>query len=489
MTVETQPERVADGALVLRPQEFDAIRAYLYERTGIALGDNKADMVFSRLAKRLRHLCVGRFGDYLDRARADDPAGERQEFINALTTNKTDFFREAHHFAFLRETVIPQFRAAGRTRLRVWCAASSTGEEPYTLAMTLRDHCPPADGWDVKILASDIDTKVLATAERGVYSDERVRDVPPALLQQHFLKGRGANAGTVVARPELKDMLSFRQVNLIADRWPMRGPFDLIFCRNVVIYFDRDTQAKLLARFASLLAPDGYLFMGHSENIHWAEAFAPVGTTVYRLRTAGDTPLPPRTLGRPAPKPPPPKEVEHTIILGDVKATKGPAVIKTLLGSCVAACLWDPESGIGGMNHFSLPGVADDGANARYGAYAMELLITSLMKKGADRGRLKAKVFGGGRVLDVDSERLNVGARNAAFVLKFLEDEGIPVAGQDLGGERGRMVRFRPHTGQAFVKPLTGRDLPKVVEREETFTTELFQKADAPPADDGITLF
>lgn len=491
----TDPHDIADDS-GLCPSEYEAIRAYLYQETGIALGDNKADLVFSRLSKRLRHFGLRSFAEYLARAKADDPVGERQEFFNALTTNKTDFFREAHHFDVLRETVIPAYRAAGQKRLRVWCAASSTGEEPYTLAMTFRDHCPASDGWDVKILASDIDTKVLATAARGVYDDARVRDVSPELLRRHFLRGTGATAGKVAVRQELKDLLSFRQINLIAEPWPMKQRFDIIFCRNVVIYFDRDTQRTLLTRFAAQLDPNGYLFMGHSENIHWmADTFAPVGNTVYRPRTATDTPLPaklsaPAATPKPAAKPPAaPKEDEFNIILGDVKATKGPAVIKTLLGSCVAACLYDPESGVGGMNHFSLPGVADDGANARYGAYAMELLITSLMKKGADRSRLKAKVFGGGKVLDVESERLNVGARNAAFVLTFLEVEGIPVLAQSLGGTKGRMIRFRPHTGQAFEKPLAGRELPKVVEREEQFTSELFQKTEAPPADDGITLF
>ena len=487
----TDPHDIA-GDSGLRPNEYEAIRAYLYQETGIALGPDKADLVFARLSKRLRHFGIRSFAEYLARARADDPAGERQEFFNALTTNKTDFFRESHHFDVLRDTVIPAYRAAGRKRLRVWCAASSTGEEPYTLAMTFRDHCPASDGWDVRILASDIDTKVLATAERGVYDDARVRDVPPELLRRHFLRGTGATAGKVAVRQELKDLLSFRQVNLIAEPWPMNNRFDIIFCRNVVIYFDRDTQRTLLTRFAAQLDPNGYLFMGHSENIHWAaDTFAAIGNTVYRPRLASDTP-PPRSFATPPPKPAAkaePKEEEHNIILGDVKATKGPAVIKTLLGSCVAACLYDPESGVGGMNHFSLPGVADDGANARYGAYAMELLITSLMKKGADRSRLKAKVFGGGKVLDVESERLNVGARNASFVLTFLEVEGIPVLAQSLGGTKGRMIRFRPHTGQAFEKPLAGRELPKVVEREEQFTSELFQKTEAPPADDGITLF
>lgn len=494
-------ERSTAGA-GLSESEFAAIRTYLYEEAGISLGANKRDMAASRLAKRLRALGLTSYGAYLRAAQADDPAGERQQFINCLTTNKTDFFRESHHFDFLRDTVIS---GLSDRRLRIWCAASSTGEEPYTLAMSVRDACPKEQGWDAKILASDIDTQVLAHAERGVYDADRTTGIPPEFMRKYLLRGTGANAGKVAARPELRELLAFRQINLIADSWPVRGPFDVIFCRNVVIYFDRDTQDKLLKRFAKLLKPGGYLFMGHSENIHWlADTFAPLGGTVYQLRggPAAGTPAPaparkavaasiPATRPTPAAPPAPVarSEEEHSIILGEVQATRGPALIKTLLGSCVAACLWDPETGVGGMNHFSLPGGnTDDGANARYGAYAMELLITAIMKKGGDRSRLRAKVFGGGKVLNVDAPSMNVGERNAEFVLKFLEVEGIPVMAQSLGGNNGRLVRFYPHTGQAQAKPLPSRELPTITAREKDFGREIQQRVESPP-DDGITLF
>jgi chemotaxis receptor (MCP) glutamine deamidase CheD len=171
-----------------------------------------------------------------------------------------------------------------------------------------------------------------------------------------------------------------------------------------------------------------------------------------------------------------------------VKVTRGPSVLKTLLGSCVSACLYDPQTQVGGMNHFSLPGASDEGVSARYGAHAMELLVTAVMKQGGDRDRLRAKVFGGGRVLNVGSERLNVGARNAEFVLRYLSDEGIPIDGQSLGGTAGRIVRFEAHTGRAQAKPLPVRDMPQVVEREEQFGRALDERA-AAPGDDGITLF
>jgi chemotaxis protein methyltransferase CheR len=485
---EPEPGSHASG-FAIRDEEFRAIRQFLYDETGISLGDSKRDMVCSRLAKRLRHFGLRSFGEYLHRVKENDPTGaERQEFINCLTTNKTDFFREPHHFEFLRDTIIPRLRA--QKRVRIWSAGCSTGEEPYTLAMTLREHCPASEGWDVRILASDIDTTVLATAQRGVYAADRVGDVPTELLRKYFRRGTGANGGKVAAKPELKELITFRQVNLMEEPWPFRTRFDVIFCRNVVIYFDRETQRRLLTRFASHLDPQGYLILGHSENLHWmADTFASLGATVYRPRTATDTPAPVREMKSPSaaqPKAKPPEE--HTIILGDVMATRGPALLKTLLGSCVSACIFDPKTGVGGMNHFSLPGVSDEGVSARYGAHAMELLVTAIMKKGGDRHRLRAKIFGGGKVINVQSEHLNVGAKNAAFVLKYLNDEGIPIDGQCLGGTTGLMVRFRPHTGQAQAKPLASRELPPIVEKEEQFGRELLQKVETPP-DDGITLF
>ncbi|MBN9520600.1 chemotaxis protein CheD [bacterium] len=163
-------------------------------------------------------------------------------------------------------------------------------------------------------------------------------------------------------------------------------------------------------------------------------------------------------------------------------------MLKTLLGSCVSACVYDPETGAGGMNHFSLPGVSDAGTCARYGAHAMELLVTAVMKQGGDRSRLRAKVFGGAKVLDLSSERLNVGSKNAAFVIQYLSDEGIPVTGQCLGGTSGLLVRFDPHTGRARVKPLAGRELTGVVKSEETFGRDLLDRVAAPP-DDRITMF
>jgi chemotaxis protein methyltransferase CheR len=483
--------------LTMSEAEFEAFRHLLYELSGITLNDNKREMVASRLAKRLRHYALNSFADYhqflLDSQTSER---ERQEFINCLTTNKTDFFRESHHFDFLRDVLIPKLRAKGTRQVRIWSAACSTGEEPYTLAMTLQEQCPPSEGWDVRILASDIDTAVLATAEQGIYEANRINGVPEPLRAKYFLRGQGLSAGKVAVKPFLRDRIVFRRINLMDPEWPIRTQFDAIFCRNVVIYFDRPTQRRLLEHFARYLRSDGYLFMGHSENIHWmADRFAPIGNTIYQLRLPTDTPPPrgalpsamphksPQSLGSPEAALP-----EYSVILGDVKTARGPAIIKTLLGSCVSACIFDPEAKVGGMNHFSLPGVSDEGASTRYGAYAMELLITAIMKQGGKRERLQAKVFGGAKVLNFQSEHLDVGTRNAEFVQQFLAAENIPIVGQSLGGTRGLLVRFRADTGQALVKPLANRDLNGVLREEEQYSRELVAKVQT-PSDDGITLF
>src|SRR5581483_5988820 len=200
----------------------------------------------------------------------------------------TDFFREPAHFIFLKDTVFPQLleraQRGGARRLRIWSAGCSTGEEPYSIAMTLREHFGPPPGWDVKILASDIDTEVLHKAEQGVYAVDHMHDVPGLLRQKYFLRGTGANAGRVRVRPELQELIKFRRINLIEEPWPIHTRFDLIFCRNVIIYFDRPTQQRLFERLAEYLHDDGYLLLGHSENLHWLnDLFVSQGNTIHRL--------------------------------------------------------------------------------------------------------------------------------------------------------------------------------------------------------------
>ena len=262
--------------------DFERVRGLIYQRAGISLADSKQEMVYSRLARRLRANGIGSFSAYLDALEAGRMPAEWESFTNALTTNLTAFFREAHHFPLLAEHAL---RARGRhgAPLTVWCSASSTGEEPYSIAMTLCEAfdtlTPP-----VAIIATDIDTNVLATASAGVYPIERVDKMDPARLRRFFLKGKGAQEGLVRVRPELRQLITFRQLNLLADGWDVKGPFDAIFCRNVMIYFDKATQRKILARFVPLMKPDALLFAGHSENfLYVSDALRLRGKTVYEL--------------------------------------------------------------------------------------------------------------------------------------------------------------------------------------------------------------
>ncbi len=260
--------------------DFEHIRELVRQHSGINLTPAKKDMVYSRLARRLRQLNLNAFREYLDRLAGDDE--ELIHFTNAITTNLTAFFRENHHFTHLAETLLPRLVAEkGRERrLRIWSAGCSTGEEPYSIAMVVGETVP--EGWDVKILATDLDSNVLETAARGVYAEERVSNIQPARLHRWFLRGKGGNAGTVRVRRELQGMIHFRQLNLLKP-WPFKGPLDLIFCRNVVIYFDKETQRALFDRFASVLSTEGHLFVGHSESLYQVtDRFRLLGNTIYR---------------------------------------------------------------------------------------------------------------------------------------------------------------------------------------------------------------
>lgn len=264
-------------------QDFAFIRDLVKEKTGIALSDAKRDMVYSRLSRRIRQLGMNSFYSYCELLR-DESNEEFVNFVNAITTNLTAFFREPHHFEYLSKQALPHFlisrRAAGR--LRVWSAGCSTGEEPYSIGMVLLESMPAH--WDVKLLATDLDSNVLQTARTGLYPMERLKSVSEARLRKYFLKGRGAAQGYAKANEALHELIHFNQLNLMGE-WPMKGPFDVIFCRNVVIYFDKPTQAVLFDRFADMLADDGFLFVGHSESLYRVtERFELIGQTIYRKR-------------------------------------------------------------------------------------------------------------------------------------------------------------------------------------------------------------
>jgi chemotaxis protein methyltransferase CheR len=262
--------------------DFERVRKLIYAHAGISLSPTKQDMVYSRLARRLRAKGVKTFSLYLDHLEKSHDPGEWELFVNSLTTNLTAFFREPHHFPILADHL--RKIAATRKQIHIWCCAASTGEEPYSIAITAADALAKGGGPQISIFCSDLDTEVLATAAKGVYPQDRVSRIPPEQLQRYFQKGAGATENMFSIRPELRRMMTFKRVNLLEPNWPVQGPLDVIFCRNVMIYFDKPTQYKILSRFVPLLHKDGLLFAGHSENfLHAVDLFHSQGKTVYEL--------------------------------------------------------------------------------------------------------------------------------------------------------------------------------------------------------------
>lgn len=276
---------LVEGEFLFTNDDFLSIARMLHDDAGIALSESKASLVYSRLAKRLRALGLESFRDYCRFVAGSDGLSERQNMLAALTTNVTRYFREPHHFEHLKTKVLPELmsRAQARGRVRFWSAGCSTGQEPYSIALTILDVLPEAADLDVRILASDIDPNVVATGRAGVYSDEAVQPVPAALRDRWMVRVKDGARDAWGAGEELRRLVSFRELNLMG-HWPMKGRFDAIFCRNVVIYFDEPTQARIWSRFAPLLNPGGRLYVGHSERVTDVEKFENDGLTTYRLR-------------------------------------------------------------------------------------------------------------------------------------------------------------------------------------------------------------
>ncbi|WP_456372497.1 CheR family methyltransferase [Thiolapillus sp.] len=263
--------------------DFERLRELVYRHTGIRMADNRRDLIYGRLSRRLRALGLHSFGAYC-RLIEDGRGDELEAFTNAVTTNLTAFYREAHHFDYLAKTLIPELLKKNREsrRIRIWSAGCSSGEEPYTLAITLQENIPDIHNWDVRILATDLDSDVLARASAGIYEQKNVSKVLGSRLQRWFYKGSGSNQGKVKVRPQLQELIAYRKLNLMQS-WPMKGPFDLIFCRNVLIYFDKSTQKKMFDRFADILTQKGHLFIGHSESpMDLTDRFSLIGQSIYR---------------------------------------------------------------------------------------------------------------------------------------------------------------------------------------------------------------
>ncbi len=512
--------------------DFDTLRRMILELTGIQLTDEKQSLVSGRLSKRLRVLELETFKEYIDLVRSDTSGDETRELINCITTNKTSFFREPHHFELLAKTVIPAIaeraRRGGAKRIRIWSAGCSSGQEPWSIAMVVRAALGSLAGWDIRILASDLDTNILSAAEEAIYDESAILDVPHALREAGFER---LGDGRVRVVAPLRGLVAFRQLNLVHPPWPIRTKFDAIFCRNVAIYFDRPTQRKLFEGLARLLDPEGYLFAGHSENLHWlSEILTSIGGTVHRLTDGAAAPhskarrslaphskarrsLAPHSKARRSlaphakprnslaphakprnslaphakPRTGPPVGKDVPIVAGGLHASAQGDVIRTLLGSCVAVCLYDPVARVGGMNHFMLPdGHNADRNAAAFGVNAMELVINAMMKCGGDRRRFVAKVFGASTLRAEGAGFADIAPRNAKFALEFLADEEIPVAAQKLGGRSALSVRFDTATGRALVREI---DEPQEVARTEIRLRATLSHRPPRPIEDDIFVF
>ena len=501
----------------LGAREFRTLREIIFREVGIRLDDVKRALVETRIGRRVRDLDLPSFAAYVEYL-AEDRGGlvERQAMINAITTNKTDFFREPHHFELLRDEVFPALLeriGLGPPRpIRIWSAGCSSGEEPYTLAMTVLD--AGLDRSDVSIVATDVDTEVLARAKAGVYAEDRMSGLDSDHRNRFFLRGKGTDEGRWKVKPAVSSLVEFRQVNFIKPPWPVDGVFDIIFCRNVVIYFDRPTQVRLFDGFGERLRTDGFLFLGHSESLlGLSDRFTPHRGTVHRcVRGGAGAPAASHPARRAAPErlvasspadeddgddvDAPPLETDRRpqseaalprkrIVVGEVFAAREPSLVSTVLGSCVAACLFDEAAGIGGMNHFLLPETRhDDGPlQTRYGVHAMERLINDLLGLGAKRRRLRAKVFGAAMIGAFRSE---VQMRNATFIREFLKKEGIPLLVERLLGRQALDVRLRTDTGQVFFRPLAKAN-PTLAEQERAAMRSFEEKVE--PEGGEIELF
>lgn len=288
--MSARPENIArvttgaDGTMVLRDEDFSFISKFVFDRCGIVLGDNKRQLVFGRLVRRLRELGLSSFSQYCQLLR-DQPEEELDPLTSAISTNVTSFFREEHHFEFLSGTLVPEVLARGSgAQVRIWSAGCSSGEEPYSIAMVLAEVLGDRAKNVSRILGTDISQRALGIAKQGVYPLDRLQGVAESRRKRWFRRGAGANEGLARIAQPIRELVTFNALNLL-EQWPMHGPMDAIFCRNVVIYFDNPTKQRLFARYAQMLAPGGYLFLGHSESMHGlSDAFDLVGRTIYRKR-------------------------------------------------------------------------------------------------------------------------------------------------------------------------------------------------------------
>lgn len=265
---------------------FKKICGLVYEHTGITMPETKSQLIYSRISRRIRSLSLNNFDEYCQLISTEKNNSEIKHFINSVTTNLTGFFREEHHFDYLKKTIIPELKLRNQhtRKIRIWSAACSTGKEPYSIAIAIKESIANLSGWDVKILATDIDTDVLQVGKDGIYSEEDTKGLNDSQLKKYFRKGREDHLGDFKASKEIRDLIIFKQLNLMHD-WPMKKTFDVVFCRNVIIYFNKETQAFLFNKIAQKMDSGSYMMLGHSESLfNVNDDFKLLGKTIYQRK-------------------------------------------------------------------------------------------------------------------------------------------------------------------------------------------------------------
>jgi len=432
---------------------FSSFRTFIHTELGIHLPDAKKSMLQSRLQKRLRKLGLNTFEEY--HAYVFSPEGltnELSHLIDVVTTRKTDFFREPTHFEYLTHEAVPRLlKRKGRHRpLKMWSAGCSTGEEPYTLAIVLRELTERLPEVHFFILATDISEQALEQATLGIYALKRIEPVPKVLRNKYFLKSKEQPQALVRIVPELRSLVTFRRLNLMAQDFGMREAMDVIFCRNVLIYFDKATQEIVLDRLCRYLKPGGYLFIGHSETLHGFDLpLHPVARAVYKkiVKTYADAELPLIHLNP-----------------GELLVSEKPAIVRTVLGSCIAVTMFNHRLKIAAICHALLPQCQETKMEAereaerwKYVDAVIPDMIQKMRKYGIEPKEIEVKIFGGADVLSSTGGGNNnptVGSANIAMAQHLIEAERLRLKVSDVGGTRGRKIFFYTYTGEVLVKRL-----------------------------------
>ena len=464
------------SASVMSDRDFKRLGAFIYDQCGIKISPAKKPMLEARLQRRLRGLSLKSFGEYCDYLFG--PRGMEEELvrmIDLVTTNKTDFFREPSHFDYLRENCLSELVDAGRAgfrkKLTVWSAGCSTGEEPYTLAMVLSEFAETHPGFQYTVIATDISTRVLATAALGVYETDRIGPVPLAMKKKYLLKSRDKSNGLVRITPELRAHVKFRRLNFMDGDFGLREPVDIIFCRNVIIYFDKPTQENLLHRFHRHLAPGGYIFLGHSETLFGMDVpLVQAAPTIYRKPRGGGHMGADKGGGTfgPATGNPRTAEVAETTPTGETLAqvylrpgerhfAENPTLVTTVLGSCVSVTMHSRRLAAGAICHALLPegNGEKDTVGFRYVDSSIRRMVGWFDRLGVRRRDIEVKLFGGADLLKVAATcagNATVGHSNIEMAIKTIESEKLRLLASDVGGNAGRKLYFYSHTGEVLVR-------------------------------------